>query len=212
MALTAQQIAEQKKQVEELIAGADVGLRQGALLRQVQGRAAVPVPDAAARQAGRGRRDGREGARRSPTPTSTTCRSTATRRIPDSVIQGLGRPRRLQADDPDRVRRPRLRPAAVPEDDGDPRRARRERRRVRQRPPLDRRAARSCSSAPRSSRRSGCRACSTARSSAPSRSPNRKPGPTPATCRRPRRRPTTAPRTSSTARSTTSPTAASPTS
>ena len=61
MALTAQQIAEQKKQVEELIAGAGRRLRQGAVLRQVQGRAALPVPDAARRQAGRGRRDGREG-------------------------------------------------------------------------------------------------------------------------------------------------------
>ena len=37
---------------------------------------------------------------------------------------------------PHRVRRAGLRPAAVPEDDGDPRRARRQRRGVRERPPL----------------------------------------------------------------------------
>ena len=60
-------------------------------------------------------------------------------------------------------------------------------------------------------KRPGCRACAAARNSARSPSPRNRPAPTPATSRPPPRRPTTAPRTSSTAPSATSPTAASPT-
>src|SRR5687768_17598565 len=89
MALTAAQVAEQKKQVEELIAGSDVGFAKALFFGKFKGELLFPYPTLPADQ--QARSDEMEARVREYADRAIDhMRIDREARIPDSVVSGLG--------------------------------------------------------------------------------------------------------------------------